>query len=189
MFSALLFLLTSLACVSFANLIKNDRVRIIDIVHENIYLNQPYISDVLILLQVLFAIAVMEQPEFSEGCLIMSVVQILRVICSCSTVLPPLKNYHDKYRIGGINGNGTEYIFSGHASYSCLTSLYLFKKGYNPIYLLLYNFVSQNMIVITRNHYTVDVVLAWIIVPLVYIALQYCYLTDVCNRQISLFLK
>lgn len=169
MLNLFLYLLSSSFCLLCANLIRNSPKKIIDIIHYNLpKIKLPYLSDSLILLQTIFTILVIDMETFDEMLLVMSIVQVLKGFCSVSTVLPPLKNYHDKYRLGGINGTGTEYIFSGHASYSALTTIYLYKYRISPYTLFLYNLISQFLIILTHNHYTVDVLLAWIITPLVY---------------------
>lgn len=107
-----------------------------------------------------------------------------------STVLPPLKNYRDKIRFGGINGSGTEYIFSGHASYSAIFSLYLYSKNIVSLYILfLYNFISQFLIIVSRNHYTVDVILAWIISSSLYTNLQLCKRDEYCFHILQQILE
>ena len=124
-----------------------------------------------------------------EMLLIMSIVQFFRSICSASTILPPLKHYNDKYRLGGINGNGTEYIFSGHAAYSAISAIYLYNKNIiGPFSLIIYNIISQLSIIITRNHYTVDVVLAWIITPLVWGNIYFCTSSPECLNKIKFLL-
>lgn len=191
MLSLFLFLISSLGCVITANLIKSDPKRVIDIVHENIpYIHLKYLSDTLVLLQTVFTAMVVDSKHLSEIFFIMSIVQALRCICSASTVLPPLKNYSDKYRLGGLNGTGTEYIFSGHASYSALSAIYLYTQniiGFWPI--VIYNIISQSAIIITRNHYTVDIVLAWIIVPLLWGNMYLCSRYTSCAEYIQYFTK
>lgn len=190
MISLFFFLISSLTCVLTANLIKNDKDRVIDIIHDNIpYIKLTYLSDILVLSQTAFAAFVVNSQCLAEMFLIMGFVQIFRCLCSASTVLPPLKNYHDKYRLGGLNGTGTEYIFSGHASYSALGAIYLYTKGFvGLIPLILYNFISQSAIIITRNHYTVDIILAWIIVPLIWGNLYFCTRNEQCFSRIQFLL-
>jgi hypothetical protein len=170
MFSLFIFILTSLGCVASANLIRTHPTRIIDFVHEYLpTVNSTYLSDILVFSQVLVATLLTNLEQLNEMLLIMSCVQFFRSICLASTVLPPLRSYEEKYRMGGLNGSGTEYIFSGHASYSALTAIYLYNSNRVSIPLLTaYNLFSQYLIVATKNHYTIDVILAWIIVPLVY---------------------
>ena len=170
MISLFIFILTSLGCISSANLIKTHPTRIVDFVHEYLpTINSTYLSDILVLIQVLSAILVMNLNQLNEMFLLMSCVQFLRAICLASTVLPPLRSYDEKYRMGGLNGSGTEYIFSGHASYSALTAIYLYTTNTVSLpFLIAYNLCSQYTIIATKNHYTIDVILAWIIVPLLY---------------------
>lgn len=181
MFSVFLFLFSSMLCLLSAQCIPSTTT-VYDIIHQNIpIVPYPYASDFFILIQTIGTATIINSVEFSELCLIMAIIQIFRAICSISTALPPLKNYHDKYRLGGINGSGTEYIFSGHASYSALTAIYLYNRNFNPILLIVYNLFSQSLIILTRNHYSVDVILAWIITPLLYGNIQLCKKTECLN--------
>lgn len=183
MFSLLFFLVSSLGCVLTANTIPSDPDKILDIVISRCpKIDLPYISDVLIAGQVALTIAVIDKTMFSEICLLMCILQFFRILCMASTVLPPLKTYEEKYRLGGLNGSGTEYIFSGHACYSAVTTIYLWKLGVVPVgFLVFYNLVSQFLIILTHNHYTVDIVLAWIIAPLLYGNLLLCQERLMCS--------
>ena len=190
MISLLLYLFSSLCCVISANLIKNDPVKIIDIVHHNLpFLNVKYLSDFLVLSEIVLAVTLIDKDTLSELFFIMGITQFFRALCSLSTVLPPLKSYSEKIRLGGINGTGTEYIFSGHASYSAISAIYLYKKEIlNFPFLFFYNLVSQFCIIITRNHYTVEIVLAWIIVPLIWGNVYLCKNSTDCFDSIKIFL-
>lgn len=189
MISLFLYILSSLFCVGIANLIKPDNNKVVDIVHNNLpYLNSLYISDFLVLLPVVYTLLLMDSYSLSKLFLTMFIVQICKGICSISTVLPPLKKYDDKYRLGGINGSGTEYIFSGHACYSCLCAIYL-TGIHNFSFIAIYNLISQFLIILTRNHYTVDVILAWIITSSVHLNLEFCIKSQECNKYISLILE
>lgn len=183
MISLFLYILSSLFCLGIANLIKPDSQKIVDIIHSNIpVLNSKYISDFLVLAPTVYTLFLMDSYSLSKLFLIMFIVQMFKGICSISTALPPLKRYEDKYRLGGINGSGTEYIFSGHACYSCLSAIYLY--NYSPVLVVLYNLISQFLIIVTRNHYTVDVILAWIITSLVYTNLEFCIGVEDCKKYI-----
>lgn len=190
MISLFFFLISSLACVVTANLIKSDPNKVIDIIHHNFpNVRLTYLSDTLVFAQTAFLVLSIDMQSIAEIFLIMGVIQLLRCICSASTVLPPLKKYSDKYRLGGLNGTGTEYIFSGHASYSALGAIYLYKQGTVGLFpLILYNLLSQGTIIVTRNHYTVDIVLAWIIVPLVWGNMFFCKQNAECLSNIKFLL-
>lgn len=189
MLSLFFFIISGLVCVISAGLITPSE-KITDIIHTTFpRVKAPYVSDALVLFQTICTAGVIDRNSLGEILLIMSIIQLCRVICNISTILPPLKNYHDKYRLGGINGTGTEYIFSGHASYVCISTIYLYRKNIVPGWaLLVYNCISQFLIVLTHNHYTVDVVLAWIIVPLLYGNFSYCKTIDWCSEKLEYIL-
>jgi hypothetical protein len=171
-------------------MIKNDPTHVVDIIHHHIpHIKLTYLSDILVLAQTALTVVVVDTKSLAEILLIMGITQIFRCLCSLSTALPPLKQYSEKYRLGGINGSGSEYIFSGHASYSALGAIYLYKKEFIGIFpLLIYNLISQFAIVVTRNHYTVDIVLAWIIVPLVWGNIYFCTHNKECLSNIKFLL-
>lgn len=181
--------MSGLACVTTAGMIIPSKT-ISDFIHDIFpRVKAPYVSDALVLFQTIGTAAIVDKESLTEIFLLMSIVQFSRVICNLSTTLPPLKNYHDKYRLGGINGTGTEYIFSGHSSFSAISTVYLYRKNLVPGWaLLVYNLISQSLIVLTHNHYTVDVVLAWIIVPLLYGNFCYCKTLDFCQEKLNYIL-
>lgn len=184
-----LFLLavSSICCITTAKLIRNHKEKVVDIIHSNFpKIHAPYLSDSLVAFQLVKTVNNITVDNLNEILVIISIVQFLRSICSISTVLPPLKHYSDKYRLGGINGSGTEYIFSGHASYSALTSIYLYKNGITSFFsIFVYNILSQFLIIATHNHYTVDIILAWIITPLIYGNIRFCRQLEWCESKIS----
>jgi hypothetical protein len=188
MLSLLLYLISSSLCLFSANMVKNNSSEIMDIIHDNIReISILYLSDFLVLIQTLFSVTLMNTEELMLNFLVMGIVQIFRSICTIVTPLPPLKKYQDKYRLGGLNGSGTEYIFSGHACYSALGAIFLYKHGIiSPFPLVCYNIISQFLIVATRNHYTIDVILAWIITPLTYANVVLCKNSESCSRYLTL---
>lgn len=185
MISLFLYLITSFFNVITANLLPKNSTTVFDIVHSTIP-NIPlwsYTSDSLVLAQVVYTIAIIDQKTLSTLLLILGITKLFRIFCMASTVLPQLKKYEDKLRMGGLNGTGTEYIFSGHACYSAITFWYLFfsvSRESIP-WLILFNIASQSLIIISRNHYTVDIILAWIITPLVYLNVYLCSHVEWCS--------
>lgn len=190
MLSILFFIFSCFLCMHTAQNIKNPNNKIVDFIHSLIPYTDSleYWSDILIFLQILFCLYISSINNITEMFLIMSITQICRTICNISTTLPQLKKYSDKIRLGGINGSGTEYIFSGHASYSAISFIYLIQYKYNTYLLTIYNLFSQLLIIITRNHYTVDIVLAWIIVPLIWCCLFLCKRDIQCQNNINFLL-
>ena len=190
MISFVILLTSSIICLTTFRNITTHPTKIVDIVHNNIpKIIAPYVSDVMVLLQIIGTIFVMEYSDISKMFLSMAIIQLMRAACSSSTALPPLKHYNDKYRFGGVNGSGTEYIFSGHASISAYSAIYLWHYNILPSYLIfIYNLISQFLIVSTHNHYTVDVILAWIIVPLWYSNMYLCLEHSICSNYMKILL-
>lgn len=160
-----MYLISSFLCMAVGRNIKNSVYEIRDCLHIRFQTFElDYLGDIMVLFQLVYTLVFLERiEELHEFCYVMSIIQFLKMICSSSTVLPPLKNYSDKIRLWGINGSGTEYIFSGHASYSAICFMMLLRSNYSLPFLIFYNFFSQFFIIISKNHYTVDVLLGWII--------------------------
>lgn len=102
----------------------------------------------------------------------MCISQILRSVLCCITQLPPCNptfyQSNSQKNKNILNGFHFDLIYSGHASlmviclYTCDFSNLLF-------YLLLtIAMLNSYLIITTRCHYTIDVILAWLIVPLVF---------------------
>ena len=85
------------------------------------------------------------------------------------TILPLLDNEnHRKYNkvLGGFAGGTSDYIWSGHSSTVAYASMWILNYKNNIFFnisVILYNLILGFLIVCTRNHYTIDVYLGWII--------------------------
>ena len=183
----LFFVISSTLCVTVAKHLRFHHSYVYDPLHICLpYIDFKYFSDVLIFIQLFLFFINLTNQIIIEFMIIMGCIQFMRALTICSTVLPPLKHFNGKIRLGGINGIGTEYIFSGHASYACLSAIYLASQGVCHWFpLLVYNILSQLMVIVSHNHYTVDVVLAWIITPLLYSNLKLCQEVDFCKEKIT----
>jgi hypothetical protein len=86
-----------------------------------------------------------------------------RYIVSNSTILPKQKHHDDEYfgLINILNGHAYDKLFSGHISCTIIISMILHEKNIitNKFYLYLYNFIVGLLILISRGHYTVDVLI------------------------------
>lgn len=91
-----------------------------------------------------------------------SVVTFFRGLCIAATVLPPLLPVGIPNPLMLFVGHGYDYIFSGHAAYAA--SWILNSPGYLELFL---GAVQAWSLIASRMHYTVDVLLAWIITWLV----------------------
>jgi hypothetical protein len=95
---------------------------------------------------------------------------LIRYIFISLTILPKEKTCDNK-SFGPINfliGHCYDKIFSGHFASGVLLSLILLKNGYNPIYLGIFNILNALLIISLRFHYTIDIVVAALVVLLVY---------------------
>ena len=93
---------------------------------------------------------------------VLSYVLILRSITTIVTILPsPICGQKKVEAIGGCH----DCIFSGHTSMTLIFCYYMYL--HNPYLkwpLLLYSMIGSFLIIITRSHYTIDVLIAWIVV-------------------------
>lgn len=187
---ATFFICSSLLCLEVAKYIPYEDGKVVDIIQNNIpYLDQKYTSDFFIISEVVVFLLTSSMTDISEGMLIAGIAQFMRAITICTTVLPPLRHNGNKIRMFGVLGHGTEYIFSGHSVYSCISTIYLFKnKIVSYEYLVIYNIIIHFLIIVTHNHYTIDVVLAWLIVPLIYGNLHFCQKVTECKEVIEPYL-
>lgn len=111
-------------------------------------------------------LACVQHPLFDLNSLIRDIwVLVLLRLALCSvTVLPSsICKIKKAEAIGGCH----DCIFSGHTSLTLLLSYYIFKCFPNDMTkygLLLWNIICGFFIISTRNHYTVDVLVAWLAV-------------------------
>lgn len=147
-------------------------------------LKYNYIDDLMICLLVI--------PLFfynintSKFLQVIIITRILRLICMQSTILPSpdskCEEYLDRkekiigryYKI--IFGRCNETIFSGHVSFmlTCVLFLLPFINSIMKIFLYIYAIITSLVVISLRNHYSIDVVLAWIITIPIYIINTNC---------------
>jgi hypothetical protein len=166
--SIILFILSSNLSLYVARRIQNHPTRIIDFIHSKFpetTVSISYLSDLMIFSQISFFLLYSTYREITLILLEMSLLYLFRILTMSATVLPPI-GHRNKIRIYGMNGTGTEYLFSGHACWACLTCLSLIERNRDIVSvsgLVIYNLVSQSAMIVSRNHYTVDVLLAWML--------------------------
>ena len=99
----------------------------------------------------------------------MSIIWVLRAITCVSTILP--SSFTNEMRqnpstILHLNSAKFDSIFSGHAAFYCLVFRLFWKQDPHHAkikFLFLFSVFSSLFAIASRFHYTVDVVLAWII--------------------------
>jgi len=97
-------------------------------------------------------------------------IMVVRALTTIVTILPK----HDKCdtAMGLFNyfkGNCYDKVFSGHTAFVLLATLIFWRQGIiSPAFFYFINLLNMAIIILTRSHYTVDVILAVVITYLVY---------------------
>ena len=146
-----------------SRIIPQSPDKIVDLAHTYLpKVQNTYISDVSTVAPIIYFTFYGERWMHEEYCVVAGLSYFLRGICMVPTVLPPL-NINKGHRFGGLLGTGTEYIYSGHAIHHALLPHYLrLITGYHIILFWTYSIFSSLLVILSQNHYTIDVVLAWL---------------------------
>ena len=105
--------------------------------------------------------------EFAEKFLLLIFLRSLTILF---TILPKHENCSKRFRWSNcLTGQCYDKIFSGHTCLTVLAALLLNRGGYIPNWLgILFVMIEIVFILLTRSHYTVDVIFAIAITYLVY---------------------
>lgn len=145
-----LYLITVLF-LSFAikKFIKPDERKIKDMGHIYLPKIPYYMNDALAVITAVLIIINFKKINFKKYLLFLAVMYTFRFFTSWVTVLPhPDKNIENTH----------DYIFSGHTTFNIVSSFFI---G-SPVWPA-WPIVTSLGTVASRTHYTVDVLLAWII--------------------------
>jgi hypothetical protein len=97
---------------------------------------------------------------------------MIRWITTLVTILPKYKKCDDsKFTMSlGLFGHCYDKIFSGHFAVSVLLSCIVYSKGIisNLWIIIIYNFLVAFLIIATRAHYTIDIIVSIFVVFVVY---------------------
>ena len=138
-----------------------------------------YIDDVLIL--IIFIVMLFFKINYINFISVYLIIRFIRMICMLSITIPPAdKNCFKKQKVRQksfkyikfVAGHCGETIFSGHVTFLLICILFIMPKVNNffKILLFVYGLIGSILIIALRHHYTIDVVLAWVITILVYIS-------------------
>ena len=142
-------------------------------------LNYQFLDDILVSLPLIFGLYY--NINFNEFLFVLTIIFVLREITTTITLLPPTpscyqRNYDKMTKskwITRISGTCNETIFSGHTTLMLLMILFILPKIKSNIFkiiIYIYAVVTSLVIVSLRSHYSIDVILAWVICILFYIA-------------------
>ena len=138
-----------------------------------------FLDDILVSLPLLFTIYY--KINFSDFLFMLTIIYVLREITTSITLLPPTPFCFERSKaklieskwITKISGNCNETIFSGHTTLMLLVFLFILpkiKSNILKIFIYIYAIVTSLIIISLRSHYSIDVILAWIICLLFYIS-------------------
>ena len=182
-FPYLLHILSTNYLIKKELILKNNYRSLDDIIFNNTpnLHNYEYIVNIFILFLCLPLFYKIKIKNFITIFKYFSISTILRTITSCSTILPSItecrinnnnKNNISNYLIGHCNDK----IFSGHTSFMIILFYVIYKNNLIKYkYLSIYGstiFINSLFIIITRAHYTVDVILAYIIIPCILLIIK-----------------
>lgn len=152
---------------------NNNEIKIFDISHK--YLSNLSNNDFAIYLNDIIAISapfLFGREVFFEFIEYYPVILIIRCLMNYVTILP--KNKHckdDEFGIKNlIKGHCYDKIFSGHFTITLLVALIVYNNKIitNKLPILLYLLFHIILILATRSHYTIDVIVAFFVVTWVY---------------------
>ena len=153
----------------YENIKLEKKTKVYDIIHHNLpsLRSLTLLSDILpyILLIIIFFI---DLKIFYNILGFLITIFVARMIIIHLTILPKDKKCDIK-NSSAYNGGCYDKVYSGHFSaiFICLLTLYM-NKYINLFTLLSLSIISALIIITSRSHYTIDVVVAFLIVIIVY---------------------
>jgi len=96
-------------------------------------------------------------------------IYFIRSILTLITVLPKSSNCDYNLDMAFINGGCYDKIFSGHTALIFILTLVLQKyKIIDFATLIILNIINVSIILLTRTHYTIDVIVSFLVCDLMY---------------------
>lgn len=174
-----------------------------DIGHTHLpYVKNYYLNDVFLILPNLYMVYILHINKklflLKHYLLLVLILYSLRWFLHNTTVLPVIKskqkdkNYVKKYCANKINLNGgcNDYIFSGHVTLVLLSLMFImYAKGEVVPELVIYSVFFSVLVICSHTHYTVDVLLAWIITILMFTSYFLCIDNEKCSNLFNIKLK
>jgi len=115
-----------------------------------------FLHDVTLLVPLVFLIFNWKNVDQTRYVSFLTMMYFMRAISNTVTQFPRAKSTPCK--TGNPLSNCNDYMFSGHTTFNIVTS-YFVNKGLFPVYPI----ISSLMTISTRAHYSIDVLMAWII--------------------------
>jgi hypothetical protein len=158
--------------IAFYELQDNEK-KIFDMIHAitpDLHMHEEYVN--IIPFCILFSFFFIPNGvELSKNFASMFfLVCILRSLTIMTTILPKHEKCSKRFHWSNIfHGQCYDKVFSGHTSFVFLASLVFFEAGLISFpFVISMNFIEAAIILLTRSHYTVDVLLAYMVSYMVF---------------------
>ena len=143
--------------------------KIYDILHENCaHVDKfEYASDIISLILIIILIF-LDINMFYNYLGFIIVIFIIRIFTNMLTILPK-NNLCVTSNSFSFRGGCYDKVFSGHFASAFIASLILYKNNYiNAILLVLINLINSLFIILSRNHYTLDIIMSFFVSLVIY---------------------
>lgn len=116
--------------------------------------------DIIILVFIFFPL-IFHTSSIEEFLTYTSLSNMFRYITINTTILPKDKNCDDtNFNIVNlINGHCYDKIYSGHYASATTISMILYNNNVSLYYILPYNLISALLLISSRSHYTIDIII------------------------------
>lgn len=151
----------------------NDEIRIYDLCHTYLpnYEKYEFIGNIYIVILLLFILYKPSKTISIVFDLISFIIPIyfIRSILTLINVLPKSSECNYNPHLAFINGGCYDKIFSGHSAFVFILTLLLNKyKIINFATLIIFNIINVSIILLTRTHYTIDIIVSFLVSYLMY---------------------
>ena len=159
------------------NVYHKDQVPLYDLGHILLpdVKNHNNFMEILILVPVILIIYQGISDQLVNDVVIMSaIIYGLRLFTYNLTIMPSVYCYHNKSDDQNMIGGCHDCMFSGHTSLFLLLMLTLIiDYKYNALACFGVSIMYSLLIIATKAHYSIDVIIAWYITVLVFIVYKY----------------
>jgi len=144
----------------------------VDLVHNHVPPIPHWVPEMMVWLGTLAFIITsfaLSQPyQWIQFIVLFCILTLLKSIMVHATVFPTLHSYCDR-PLFSPQGNCNDYMFSGHMMMVTLAFLFMWKNHtVSMCFMALYLIITALVITASRNHYTVDVVVGFVLAVLVF---------------------
>jgi hypothetical protein len=150
----------------------DDDTRVYDLCHTYLpnYEKYEFIGNIYIIIILLFVFKSSKYISIIFDLIAFIIpIYFIRSILTLITVLPKSSECNYNQSFAFINGGCYDKIFSGHSAFLFILTLLLNKyKIINFATLIILNIINVSIILLTRTHYTIDVIVSFLVCYIIY---------------------